>query len=58
MNKNFTVIVNEKLEQKKLDHTYKVARLNELWNRQYLNSILQANEKNKELKLRIIRKRI
>lgn len=51
MNKNFTVIVNEKLEQKKLDHTYKVARLNKLWNRQYLNSILQANEKNKELKI-------
>lgn len=28
-----------------------MARLNELWNRQYLNSILQAAEKNKELKI-------
>ena len=51
MNKNFTLIVNKKLEQKKLDHAYKVARLNKLWNRQYLNSLLQAAEKNKELKI-------
>ncbi|WP_024346878.1 hypothetical protein [Lacrimispora indolis] len=51
MSEKFTLIVNEKLEQKKSDHAYKVARLNKLWNRQYQNSILQAMEKNKGLKI-------
>lgn len=51
MSKKFTVIVNEKLEQKKSDHAYKVAKLNELWNRQYQNALLQAIEKNKGLKI-------
>lgn len=51
MNKKFTIIDNDKSEQEKFSHTYKVARLNELWKRQYQNAILQAMKKNKDVKI-------
>ncbi|WP_143318737.1 hypothetical protein [Clostridium sp. HBUAS56010] len=47
MNDKFTVINNDRADQKKLDHVYKVAKLNELWDRQRRNATLQAIEKNK-----------
>lgn len=51
MNNKFTVINNENANQAKIEHAYKVAKLNKLWERQYDNAILQAMEKNKSLKV-------
>lgn len=51
MSEKFTVINGENIEQEKANHAYKVARLSQLWERQYNNSILQAMEKNKGVEI-------
>lgn len=50
MSEKFTIISNDK-EQVKANHAIRIIRLNELWKRQYNNSILQAMEKNKDVKI-------
>lgn len=51
MSEKFTVICNGNIEQEKANHAYKVARLSQLWERQYNNSVLQAMEKNKGVEI-------
>lgn len=51
MSEKFTVISNGNIEQEKANHAYKVAKLSQLWERQYNNSILQAMEKNKGVEI-------
>lgn len=52
MSNKFTVIesTNEDVS-KEMNHVYKIARLSELWERQWRNSLLQAAQKNKDIKL-------
>lgn len=51
MDKKFTVINNDDIEQLKVDRIQKVMRLNKIWERQYRNSLLQAIEKNKDIEI-------
>lgn len=50
MSDKFTVINStDKDKNKEWNRVYKIARLSELWQRQYHNSILQAAQKNKDI---------
>lgn len=52
MSSKFTVIKStDEDKNKEMDRIYKIAKLNEIWERQYHNSILQAMEKNKGIKV-------
>lgn len=49
MNNKFTVINSTDEDKiKEMDRVYRVAKMNELWERQYQNSVLQTIEKNKD----------
>ncbi len=51
MNSKFTVInTTEEDKNKEMDHAYRVAKMNEIWERQYHNSVLRTIEKNKDIK--------
>ena len=52
MDNKFTVInsTNED-KNKEMDHVCRVAKMNEIWERQYHNSVLRAIEKNKDTKI-------
>lgn len=52
MSDKFTVINTSNEEKRKeMDRVYRIAKLNEIWERQYRNAILQATEKNKDIKV-------
>lgn len=52
MNSKFTVInTTEKDSNKEMDRVYRVAKMNEIWERQYHNSVFRSIEKNKDIKI-------
>lgn len=52
MSDKFTVINStDEDKNKEMDRVYRIAKLNKIWERQYRNSILQAMEKNKDIKV-------
>ena len=52
MNNKFTVINSaDEDKSKETARTDRIAKLNKLWERQYRNSVLQAAQKNKDIKL-------
>lgn len=51
MNSKFTVIEStEEDKLKEMDRVNRIAKLNEIWERQYHNSVLRAAKKNKDIK--------
>lgn len=52
MSDKFTIINStDEDKNKEMDRVYRVARINEIWERQYRNAVLYAIEKNKNIKL-------
>lgn len=52
MSSKFTVIESTNVDKlQEMDRVNKIAKLNEIWERQYRNSVLQAAQKNKNTKL-------
>lgn len=51
MNSKFTMINSTEEDKiKEMDHAYRVAKMNEIWERQYHKSVLRTIEKNKDIK--------
>ena len=51
MDNKFTIINStEEDRNKEIDRVYRVAKMNEIWERQYHNSVFRAIEKNKDIK--------
>ena len=51
MSSKFKVIESTNVDKlQEMDRNNKITKLNEIWERQYRNSVLQAAQKNKDIK--------